>query len=147
KRAAEPGPVRAGVRGGGPERPHGLAGFSGTRLAGRADARLALAGLDAEQAADRVQDAFGGGDQDEDFGGGGLGEQAAQLAGIAGGLVAEQADQPGVAGGERLGRVGATVAAGAGMAGFRRRAGGEAGHQMLEATDGAVELTPELPEG
>ena len=64
---------------------------------GRAAGR---AGDEAEDPTDRVEDAAGGGNLGEQFGGGGLGEHGFQLRGIGGGFVAEGAEKPAITAGE-----------------------------------------------
>ena len=67
-----------------------------------------------------------------------------QLGGVGGGLVAEIADQPGLAGGERGWSCFVGVrTVGPGRAGLWQAVGGEAGHQALEAPGGAGETGPE----
>jgi hypothetical protein len=87
-----------------------------------------------------VDEAPSGGDFGEERGGGGLGEQAFQLRGIAGPLVAERSDEPEAAGRERARAAGA---AGMRAAGLWQTTGGEQRHQALAAAGGAGEAGPE----
>jgi hypothetical protein len=107
-------------------------------------AKGAVAGAKVQHAADRTDDTGGGGDESEQAGRFGLGEQGLQLGGTAGGLMAEDADQPATAAGEWVGEwVGLAGAAVAGPAWFGQAAGGEAGHQALEAASRAIDAAPE----
>jgi hypothetical protein len=76
----------------------------------------------------------------EGVGGGWLGQEGCELAGVGGGLGAEGANQPTTAGGER----GAVVrAGGVEAAGPWCAAGGEASEGVVEAARGAGDVGPE----
>ena len=105
---------------------------------------------DAEHVAERAQGAGGGGlgvrrCGGEDCQGGGVAEQVVELGGVAGGLVAEDADDPGVALGEADGGR-AAGAAGARGARVRIAAGGEAGQKANEALLGVGDTGVERQE-
>ena len=118
-----------------------IQGFSFTHLGGADGTRARGEGADGEHAGDRAEDALRGRGQGEEFGGAGLGEQGLKLGGTGRGLGAEGGHQPATAGGEGFGT--AMGAAVAGCAGFWETAGGEAGHQALEAAGGAIDAGPE----
>jgi hypothetical protein len=103
-------------------------------------AKGAVAGAGVQHATERTDDTGGGGDESEQAGRFGLGEQGLQLGGTTGGLMAEDADQPATATGEWVGLAGAAMA---GPAWFGQAAGGEAGHQALEADGRAIDAAPE----
>ncbi len=92
--------------------------------------------------ADRVEDALGGGVGGEEFGDAGLGEGVGKLAGEAGGLVGDGADQPAMGAREAFGGF---LIGFAGLRGARAEdfAGGEAGHEAGEALVGAVDVGAE----
>ena len=103
---------------------------------------------DAEQAAERAQGAAGGGGRDDHREHGGVIQEVLELGAVAGGPVADFADQPGPGSrqGEQRGgvhRVGGGRAALARRVRAREAAGGEVGQQGLEAAVGAVEPGPD----
>ena len=85
------------------------------------------------------KDAAGGGGGGEEFGDAGFGEHVPELRLVRDGFVAEHADEPSMNGGERDW----TGAARARTVRPRRNAGGDAGHEALEAGGGAVEARAE----
>ncbi len=116
--------------GGGRGRPERRRRRTGPHGAGGTGAPGGWKNAQAEQAAERTDEAAGGGDLGEKGGGGGLGEQGFELRGVGGGLVAEGADEPVAAMGQHgpAARTAATRAAGPGKA-----AGGEESHQAFRA--------------
>ena len=115
----------------------GGGGFAGARACGASGTGGWLEGWlegDAEDVAEGAQGACGGGPGGEGFGNTGGLEEVVELAGEAGGVVAEFADQP-EAGARHDGRGKGRFEAGArGFGGLRRfaRAGGSAGGDMGE---------------
>jgi len=97
---------------------------------------------EAEHATDRGESATRRQRTGEGVGGGRLGQQGFDLAGVSGGLRAEGGHQPATAGGQH-GR--AARAGGAGLRGARarRKAGGEAGEGALQTACGVGEVGPE----
>ena len=119
------GPFRTGAVGGvGARRRTGgaLRGGAWGRGLGAALRALWGEGAEAQHAAERAEDAGGGGGCGEEVGDAGFGEEGFELGGVGGGLLREGADRPAVAGGER-GRAGGVGrrAVGAGRAGLAGR--------------------------
>ena len=103
--------------------------------------------MDAEGFGEGAQDAAGAGDFGEEGRAFGGGEEVLELAGVATEVVVvDAAEEPGLAGGEAGGGLGAGVAARAGFACFGEGAGAPVGDEFFEALDGAVEVVVDAGE-
>ena len=124
-------------------------GRAGAGLAGSARRQLQHGRQgDAEQAAERAQGAAGAGGGREHCKGGGVMQQGLELRAIAGGVVADHADEPSLGARQRRQRGGGHGVPCVRMARARhmrarQAAGGEMGQQGLEAAVGAVEPRPD----
>ncbi len=114
---------------------------TGPRGARGAGVRTGLAGVEREQAAERKNEAAGGGDLSKKGRGRGLGEQGFELRGVGGGLMAKGADEPVAAVGQQApgARTAAMRAAGTGTG---KAAGGEEGNQAFRAAGETGKPTP-----